>query len=264
MYPLTDEALRLRAPSVFAQEPHPTVSDRYGFVPTIDVVNGLRTEGWWPIQAAQTRVRDTNYRDKARHVVRFRRIDQPLEVGDGVAELVLTNSHDRSAAYALDVGLHRLVCSNGLVVAQGRFAAVRVRHGRQIVSEVIEGSYALLNHLPELAAAVSRFERVALAPCDQQLFATWALEARYGVDWSGKSPITQNTLLMPRRAADVGQDLWRTFNTVQENLMRGGLRGRSKTGRRVRTRGIRSVTTDIQLNRALWGLAERMAERQAA
>jgi hypothetical protein len=72
--------------------------------------------------------------------------------------------------------------------------------------------------------------------------------------------ITAGQLLLPRRAADASDDLWSTYNVIQENLMRGNQRGRShsKTQRRVRTRPVQSVDTDIRLNRALWTLAQHM------
>ena len=70
----------------------------------------------------------------------------------------------------------------------------------------------------------------------------------------------------PRREEDSGDDLWSTYNVVQENLVKGGIDCRSaNTGRLVRTRRIRSVSADIRLNRALCALAERFADlKQAA
>jgi hypothetical protein len=103
-----------------------------------------------------------------------------------------------------------------------------------------------------------------LSPRESELFARSALELRYGEDWSQASPVTTEQVLSPRRVADSGQDLWSTLNRVQENLLKGGLRGRSRSGRRTRTRAIRSVTEDVRLNRALWRLTEHFTELKAA
>ena len=62
-------------------------------------------------------------------------------------------------------------------------------------------------------------------------------------------------LLEPRRPEDVGNDLWRTFNTVQTNLLGGGLVKRSASGRLTRTRPIRAIQRDLELNSGLWDLA---------
>lgn len=264
MYALDDTQLRRYAPSVFAAQPHRQVSRRYGFIPTAEVIDAFRERGWHPVHAAQTQVRDGANRDYARHLVRLRRIDDPVQVGDALAELVLVNSHDRSAAYQLDAGLFRLVCSNGMVCPLQEFGTVRVRHGRRIVQEILEASGRLVEGLPLVARHVERFRAVLLDDRTQLAFAGQALAIRYGEDWRQASPVAPGALLEPRRADDARGDLWSVYNRVQENLMRGGLRGQSRSGRRLRTRPIRSVTADVRLNRGLWRTAERFADRLAA
>lgn len=64
--------------------------------------------------------------------------------------------------------------------------------------------------------------------------------------------------MRPRRAADVRDDLWTVFNTVQENTIQGGLIGRTATGGRRKTRPVEGIDQNIKLNRALWTLAEEM------
>ena len=54
---LTHDQLHRTAPAVFASQPDEAVSDRYGFVPTINVVDALQAEGWYPVRAQQTNVR---------------------------------------------------------------------------------------------------------------------------------------------------------------------------------------------------------------
>ena len=61
--------------------------------------------------------------------------------------------------------------------------------------------------------------------------------------------------LVPRRPEDVGNDLWRTFNVLQENLLRGGIRGARRPNRLTRTRRIRAIREDVRLNSALWEMA---------
>jgi hypothetical protein len=51
---LTHDQLHRTAPAVFASQPDEAVSDRYGFVPTINVVDALQAEGWYPVRAQQT------------------------------------------------------------------------------------------------------------------------------------------------------------------------------------------------------------------
>jgi hypothetical protein len=58
---------------------------------------------------------------------------------------------------------------------------------------------------------------------------------------------------------DNGAAAWTTFNRVQESLLKGGVTGRSATGRRMTTRAVGGVTENVKLNKALWTLADTMA-----
>ena len=62
-YPLSDDQIRKVAPSIFADAPHESRSERYAYIPTAAVLAELRKEGFEPFMAAQTRVRHDDRRD---------------------------------------------------------------------------------------------------------------------------------------------------------------------------------------------------------
>ena len=258
---LTTDRLNKLAPAVFATEPDSEVSDRYGFVPTIEVVNALQDQGWYPVRALQTHVRDPSKRRLAKHLIRFRQEpDRQIHVGDCISELVLTNSHDRSAAYSLDLGLFRLACENGMVTQTAQLDGIKVKHGKNIVDSIIEGSLNLIHHVPKISEAVDHYRSTLLSKAEAQYFAQAALNLRYGDNWIANSPIKPEDLLNVRRVEDYESSLWKIFNRVQENLFKGGLTGRSATGRAIKTRAIASVSEDVKLNRALWALTEQFSK----
>lgn len=108
------------------------------------------------------------------------------------------------------------------------------------------------------------FQSTLIRREEAKLFAEAALSLRYGDDWQQSSPIQPDDVLEARRSEDANGSLWSVFNCTQENLFKGGLRGRSQSGRATRTRPINSVTEDVRLNRALWKLTERFAELKGA
>jgi hypothetical protein len=65
-------------------------------------------------------------------------------------------------------------------------------------------------------------------------------------------------LLTPNRGEDEGDDLWTTFNVVQEKYVRGGIETTSQRGRRTKLRGLQNIMAVNQLNTKLWTLAEEM------
>jgi hypothetical protein len=54
---MSNEELMIKAPSVFATEPWVGMSDKYTFIPTIQVVEKMRSEGFAPYSAVQSRTR---------------------------------------------------------------------------------------------------------------------------------------------------------------------------------------------------------------
>ena len=100
--------LRSLAPSVFAGAAHAKVSDRYSFIPTATVVDGLRAEGWAPVWAGEQRIRPLRPPGLSKHMIRLARTDDLKRTQAERPELVLVNSHDRSSAYQLHAGIFRL------------------------------------------------------------------------------------------------------------------------------------------------------------
>lgn len=259
--PLTDDQIRTVAPSVFAADKHESRSARYTYVPTVEVLAGLRREGFQPYSVTQARTRDESRREFTRHMLRLRQSFGAAVVGEEVPEIILINSHDGTSAYQMMAGLFRFVCANGMVVAAGTVDEIRVPHSGDIVGRVIEGAYSVVEEFGRVRDAAAGMKAITLSDGEQRAFGQAALVAKYGEQ--AAYPVRVDQVIEARRSADVGADLWRTFNRVQENLVRGGLRGRSATGRRQRTREVAGIGQNVQLNRALWTLADQMAKLKA-
>ena len=264
--PLTDDQIRRVAPSIFAEAKHESRSDRYTYLPTIDVLRGLMREGFMPFAVAQSRCRDQGRREFTKHMVRMRRTsDDMVAVGDERPEIVLINSHDGTSAYQMLAGMFRLACLNGMVVPSGMVSDVRVPHKGDIASQVIEGAFTIVKDFGKVEESAGAMKAITLTQPEQLALGRAAIVAKYGESETGGYPITEAQVITPRRYADTGADLWTTFNRVQENLVRGGLDSRSANGRRTRTREVAGISQNVQLNRALWTLADEMARiKQAA
>ena len=271
--PMTNDQLRAAAPSIFATEPWHQMSDKYRFIPTIEVVENMRAEGFLPVAAVQSRTRVLGKRDFTRHQLRFRDFRRPANVpatrflGELYLEVVLTNAHDGASAYALDAGLLRLACLNGMVVADRTLQSMRVKHQGNI-GDVISITHEIVEQFPKVMDSVQGFQRLRLEAPEQRAFAAAALSLRYD---AGETPITPEMALLTRRREDAEPTLWNTFNKVQENLTQGGLRYRTDAqpstaerayvpARRMRTRPVEGIGENTKLNKALWTLADEMAK----
>lgn len=262
--PLSLEQIAQAAPSVLAADKHISRSARYTYIPTLDVLAGLQREGFEPFEVRQGGSSDAEKRAFTKHMIRLRQRGA-VTVGDSHREVILINAHDGTSSYQLMSGLFRLVCSNGLVVADGEAQGVRVPHKGDIVGQVIEGAYRVIDEGRDLDRTIADLRTVELSAEEGEAFAETAASLR----WQEGAPVEPRQLLAPRRSDDHGADLWRTMNRVQENLIRGGVSyvQRDENGRRVarrQTRPVQGIDGNVTINRALWMLTRRMQEIKAA
>ncbi|EIC4366409.1 DUF945 domain-containing protein [Salmonella enterica] len=252
--PLTHEELMQYTPSVFGEDKHASRSDRYSYIPTITLLENLRREGFEPFFACQSRVRDLGKREHTKHLLRLRRAGQIT--GQQVPEIIILNSHDGSSSYQLLPGYFRQVCTNSLVCGQS-LGEIRVPHRGDIVGKVIEGAYEVLGVFDRVEEKREAMQSLILTPPAQHALAKAALTYRFGEE---HQPVAATQILTPRRYEDRKDDLWSVFNRIQENLLKGGLPGRTAKGKRTYTRAVNGIDGDIRLNRALWVMAEQMQQ----
>jgi hypothetical protein len=278
---LDDEALRKAAPSIFAEHAHTSRSGRYSFIPTIQVVNTLRNQGWLPVNAREQKVVGADPEQRQgyqKHIVKFHHpnhqltqyqpgVHEFIENGDVVPELNLTNSHNGGSAYELSAGLFRLVCRNGLMVCEAVLAHVHIRHVGYTDGDVRRAGDYFSDNIGKSLERVAAFRAVTLNEQEQLSLAVGAAMAKWRVNQPGQLPFDPRRLLQARRQEDMSGDLWTTFNRVQENLLKGGVRYEKmvrdeNTGRelykRQRTRAITGINEDLRLNSKLWDIAESL------
>lgn len=256
---LSTERLRAAVPSAYATAPQIGVSDRYRFVPTSEVIDLFRSEGWAPVKASEQRVRLETRQGFQSHMIRFARTDdlaKRFEVRDVRPEMILRNSHDRTTAFRIDAGLYRLVCSNGLTVADTTFKSLSLRHVDVSNDAFLRGASDVLAATPKTIATVRQWQSVRLSEASRGEFAKRAMTLRWTED-DVPPGLEASALLTARRGDDRGQDLWTTFNLIQENLVKG-VRYREGWARR-KVRKIVSPAVDLSVNKGLWAIAEEFA-----
>lgn len=270
--PMSFDSLRRAVPSAFAERPYNKVSDTYQYIPTYPLIEALQAQGYQPIKAYESRTRIDEKRGFTKHLIRFVAPDMKLPgVGDTFQGLVLTNAHDATAAYHVYDAIWRLICSNGMVSQTSKEDVIRIRHSARAIEQLHAEHAKLLVNAKRTAQEVEDFSVIDLTEVERGIFARAALDLRWAPEEQTSedgqtiklietAPIKSEALLNTRRSEDraIANSLWGTLNIAQENLMQGGLRGRNANGGRTTTREIKSVDTDVKLNKALWRLAQEM------
>ena len=264
--PFSESHIRRFAPSVFAEKPADDVTERYRFYPTYKVLERMQKEGWSVYDAHQARSRSGNNL-VTRHVLRFRHPDLSLckKVGDQFPEIVLVNSHDKKCAFSVQFGIFRLVCSNGLIIADQNIGNIKLRHSH-VLDQVLETVDYLIEQAPAVGTKIEAMQILDLDEYDRETYAREALRIKH----HGILPVNSiepNQLLKTRREKDNKKDLWTTYNVLQENITQGGIHYRKMTPtgkiRHASIRGIKNVLDDLRINKALWNQAETILEHKA-
>jgi hypothetical protein len=273
-----------RFASVMATDHSADTSSKFAFIPTTRVVDILERQNWVPSSVQEKRALKDSTRGFQTHLIRFRQPDNmqiARVVGDLIPEIVLKNAHDGTAAFVLMAGIFRLVCSNGMIVADSMFASHKIRHIGFQDQNVIDAVFSVTEGTPKIMGRVNEFKQIELDKPEMLAMGEAALIAKYG-QGEEDVPVAQRydieRLVRPTRPQDrISQDynaprntLWNTYNVIQEKLIEKGGRfarkeyepaqGYTSGGfRTVKARGVKSVSENVRINQALWMLTEKMA-----
>ena len=252
MNSLTDKELMEIAPSVFTKEKSKKVSKKYSFIPTINIIKDMRKLGWDVFNATQQKSRNVNDLAHTKHMVRLRNSNIGL-INDSVPEIVLTNSHDGRNAFKLHAGIFRMVCSNGMVIADTTIDNIRIKHQWYDFEDIKVITDAMVKKVPEMIKKMNSLNNVILSDDEQLEFAEKAILTRWP---KGNESVNIEDLLSPIRKADRGDDLWRIFNVIQEKLVKGGLVFNNKKEKMQKIRPVTNIDRQVTMNKDLWELTE--------
>lgn len=254
--PLETPQLKRFAPTIFAKRAIEGVSDNYGHVATYQIIEAMKENGYACVEVRQSQRRDETRMPFTKHMLKFRRegtLKALMKRGDVVPQVVMLNSHDRSSGFHLHAGMFRVICSNGLIVADGQFVEpIKVRHSVHMIQDIVKRSTELIKGADGVYTIREQMLAVQMTDRSAAQFANRALEFRPP---RRTGLLLPETLLAVRRDEDKPNDLWHVFNRVQENMLRGGNETRTEEGRIAMTKGIGRIERDVQVNSALWGLA---------
>ena len=254
---ISKEQVKQVAPSVFTKTGSSTVSKKYSHIPTERVMDDMSSLGWNVVDAKEIKARKNQGFQK--HMLIFANPEIVINGADGdtvFPRILLTNSHDGKNAFTFKAGLFRLICSNGLVIADEQFGEMKIRHMgydfevlQLLITQMVE-------KLPLTVESMNRFKNKQLSEEQKQKFALEALGLRFDTE---NKTFNVSEFLTPTRKEDEGNDLWSVFNLVQEKLIHGMVDYRAGNKNR-KARRIKNFQQDVKLNSDLYELALEYAQ----
>ena len=258
--PLTNEQLQTVAPSIFANTPITGVSSKYAFVPTHSILETFRDAGYYPIMASESKVRDEDNQGYQKHIIQFRNIDNLLrpDSTSEYADIVLTNSHNRTSSFIVDLAFFRIVCSNMLVVPSHSFSHHSIIHSGFNLDKVTKAIDEVTSYIPKYKSEIENFKSIQLSHIEQLSLAKAAIDIRFD---RNKHTINPIKFLEVHRKEDNDSSLWTVFNRVQEAMIRGGIQAVNNTTNKTFTsKPITAIDTNIKLNQELFSTVQTIAD----
>ena len=260
------EELKEIAPSIFTEKGSDKTSSKYTHIPTDRVIKDLELLGWGVVDAKEVNARqDKGYQ---KHLVVFRNPDVSInkkstnvdgKVFEDIVfpQILVTNSHDGKNSFKFQAGLYRMVCENGLVIADQQFEDYTIRHmGYDF--EALQGVIKdMISNLDLTVESMNKMRKIELDENQQFEFAKKLLDIRVeGTDNLYREEQIGD-ILVPQRKEDFGDDLWSVFNRVQENIVEGNFKYyNAKTlGTERQARPIKNFKQDMDVNKKLFSAA---------
>jgi Domain of unknown function (DUF932) len=249
------DAAKSIAPAIFATSPAPTIkSPKYQFTPTFEVIEHMQDMGYVLTGVKQSKSNVELRKNWGIHITRFQHPDLYIKDPQGMIEarpeVVLINSHDGTRPIQFEMGLFRLVCENGLVIKDRDMGSFRERHTKLNFQEVKNLMDQKVSGLQEVVGKISQWNMKEMTDKQRFNFAMDALALRIGTDRQAEQYEIMD-ILTAKRKVDEQPTLWHTFNTVQENLIKGGFQLNNR-----QARAINNPVEDFNINQGLWQLAD--------
>ena len=259
---LSKDQVRATAPVVFATEPtNKAVSDKYLHVNTETVMDDLAKLGWLPVTASQRRTKprkDGSPTIRSKHMVSFQNPDLMIKGKNGddaFPRIIVTNSHDGLCSFQFRIGIYRLVCSNGLVVADEEFSAFSIKHKGYTFEELQTVVAQAVADLPNKVEVLNKMQVRMLTADEQRQLAINAMALRSSNPDAKYDEASIEEILTATRKEDEGDSLRLVFNRIQESIINGGYSAALRGVKVRKVKKIKSFERDLQVNQDLFKLA---------
>ena len=222
---MISENNRLVRQDIINQKSGYEVSDRYIPISTKEVIDEIK-------QYTGTEPRITGFNNAnvrkiekdgyQKHALIMQMPDAEMLDGTSI-NMVLFNSNDRSSALRIMIGSIRMACSNQLVWGSELTEPLSIRHTKQNWKYSIHG---LMDEYQKVQQETHQTIQNML-----NRYTSYGDIGRFTERVTEEiiNPMITGSILDPiqldvaHRKADVGKDLWHTFNRMQYNLINGGI-----------------------------------------
>lgn len=233
-----------------------TTSDKYKVITTGELMAHFESLGF-----EQTQLVGTS--EFGKHLVRLRDTRNLVPIDGGHLELIIFNSYDGSSSLRLSLGVHRLVCSNGMISKTRDLGDVRIRHTGDVKAKITKAVARIRSNYTALAEQVEKLKSIDTN--DGLLYDRIypIVQEELSIRTKGDCDLASFINIPIKRKEDNATDLWTVLNVIQEGFIRGGISYTNQDGKKKTLKAITSPTRNIKINQRLWEAVSKIADEVA-
>lgn len=238
MKKLTTADLEALVPSAFSRTQASSVSEKYKMVDTSEVITHLVDMGWTPTKAGETSTKLEARAGTQYHTINFQHPD--FKIGKDNIEVIITNSNNAENSFRIIMGIYRLVCSNGLVIGDDVVEPIKLTHIGNIKEQVTEAVATIKAKTEEIISIVDMMKTTKITQAQKDILVETAFKFRSKKDITDEQ---KTEMLTVNRPEDNYDNIWETFNVIQENVVNGNLHYKmKKSGKIDKVTGLPTIT----------------------
>lgn len=175
-------------------------------------------------------------------------------------EVVIMNSYDGSCPLKVYVGVFRIICSNGLVIATKDFGQIKIRH----MGTPAEAAFDVAKGFAKnIGTAINMQQKLAETQLDEIQITEFAKQA-VKIRWKNISEDADfEEFTKAIRPEDTGNSVWVVYNRIQEKLMQGG-KDVKLDGMKRHAKPVTNAWSQIDVNEQLFTLAMSFCTKELA
>ena len=247
-----------------------TTSDKYQFHSSEDLIQLFTEYGYEHTSTIRHGVRNEANEGFQKHIMRFKVAE--IDPGNNL-ELLVTNSHRGDSSLKFDLGVFRLICTNGLIAGDKLFHERIPHKGKNFFDKVALAINSFSEVIPQAVDNIRRMQGTEVTPEQMSFYAQQVMEKLFiPQQEEGKNIAVRFSSLAPRRQEDNAPTAYNVFNVIQEAVIKGGVKyvtsKEDDKGQLVHknnsTRIIRSVDRITEMNKYCWDVAQEILLKVAA
>lgn len=266
---INDAEIRKTFPAVFNKRRSTNVSEDYQMYDSHKVVDIMQSHGLRLVALSQEKMGWSEKRQPHTqiHTMRFMSPEVALRdfgVGDSRPEVVVMNSHDGRCTFKAMAGVFRLVCSNGMIIADSQLGSIKRRHYGE--ANAFAKVQEILADLPEavnrVSGRIADWSALDLSPRQQVALAQLMMKVRGTPDWLRPEEVLEARRDGERVDSNGRRDLWTTFNVLQESLTSARITHEVEGGRARSINPITHTVNNTRVNAGMWAEAEAYFDKR--